>query len=84
MIDMILNNIKIAVSIAIAGGTVKLLRKLAAMVVMRVVKKEKKKIVALLNAKVDLPKLNEAQEKQILDSLYDAMVATLSAILTNK
>lgn len=84
MIEEIKNSIIAAVSIAITGGTVKLLKKLAALIVMRVVKKEKDKIVALLNAKIDLPKLTEAQEKQIMDSLYDAMVASLSAILTNK
>jgi lauroyl/myristoyl acyltransferase len=39
-----------------------------------VLRARKKKIIALINDKVDLPKMNEAQEEKLLEAVYDAIL----------
>ena len=79
--DITKESIKTAISLAVIGGTMKFLKKLAAKVVLRIITKQKEKIISLLNAKIDLPKLDEAQEKKILESVYNAMIETIEIVL---
>lgn len=43
----------------------------------RVLKQRKRQIVALINDKIDLPKMDEEQEQKLLDAIYDAILDVL-------
>ena len=45
-----------------------------------VLTKRKKAIVAKLNAKVNLPRMTEADEKKLLDALYDVILTVLDGL----